>query len=402
MYYSSIGILATLVLVIIDFKILISPSHTNKRPAHKAYKQFLISVLAYYFVDVIWEALYELKLTAANFIETTLYFIVMALSVILWTRYVIVFLNKKNKFAKFLLYTGFLLFCFQVIVLIINFFVPIVFWFNKDGVYEVGIARDVNLLIQVIMFMIVAIYMIIHVVRSKSKLKRRHCAVGIFSFIMIIFVALQAIHPFMPFYAIGYMLGICILHTFVLEDEKETWRKELESLLKIEEIQEIEIGKVRQMAYTDPLTCVKNKMSYIEDVGSIEQQIENGEIEDFGLIVLDLNDLKKINDTKGHDSGDQYIKAGCTLICNTFKHSPVYRIGGDEFTVFLSGEDYENHKQLLEELKEAVEYNKSTGGVVIAYGFADYKKMSGKSFMRLFESADKKMYKCKQALKSNK
>ena len=65
------------------------------------------------------------------------------------------------------------------------------------------------------------------------------------------------------------MLGTCLIHTFVVEDEKEEKRKLLESLIKKEQMQEQEIVFARYMAYIDPLTGVKNKASYIDEVGII-------------------------------------------------------------------------------------------------------------------------------------
>ena len=167
-------------------------------------------------------------------------------------------------------------------------------------------------------------------------------------------------------------------------------------------MQELELGKTRKMAYSDPLTGVKNKMAYIEDVGGIEQKIEDEFLKDFGIVVFDLNDLKKINDTYGHDAGDKYIKSASNLICNKFKHSPVYRIGGDEFVVFLYGDDYNNRNSILIDFGNIIENNLKTDGVIIAFGYADYATQKNKVFMRLFETADKKMYEHKQELKSKK
>ena len=115
-----------------------------------------------------------------------------------------------------------------------------------------------------------------------------------------------------------------------------------------------------------------------------------------------MNDLKITNDTLGHDAGDKYIQEGCSLICNSFKHSPVYRIGGDEFVVFLSGDDYKNRDKILIEFNQTIDNNLKNGGVIVAFGFADYSTLEEKGFMRLFEHADKKMYECKQDLKAKK
>ena len=96
------------------------------------------------------------------------------------------------------------------------------------------------------------------------------------------------------------------------------------------------------------------------------------------------------------------VKATVIVHCNKFKHSPVYRIGGDEFVAFLSGEDYKNHKSIIEDFHKTILQNLKTDDVVIAHGFADYATLPEKGFMRLFETADKLMYECKQELKAKK
>ena len=199
----------------------------------------------------------------------------------------------------------------------------------------------------------------------------------------------------MPFYALGFMLGTCLLHTFVLEDEKEEHRRLLEELIQKGNLQEKELGAARHMAYTDSLTGIKNKAAYIEDISIIEQKINEGKLDKIGVVVFDLNSLKKINDTKGHDAGDEYIKAAC----QRFKHSPVYRIGGDEFVAILEGEDYENRRQLLEEFSKMVDEEKKHDGIVIASGSSTLHRNKDKSYMRVFERADRQMYKRKKLLK---
>lgn len=402
MYYSSIGILALLILIINNYYILFGSASKTLDRAYRTYRIFLFSVLVFYISDILWGPLYDLKIPQLAFIETSIFFIAMSVSVLVWTRYVIVYINENRLFLMILKFIGFLFASAQIIVVIINFFTPIAFKFEADGTYQTGIARNLNLMFQSIMFFIVVIYMIYYALHSTGNVRRRHRAIAIFSATMATLIILQIYFPFLPFYSAGYMLGTCLLHTFVLEDEKEARREQLESMIQIEKLQEMELGQTRQMAYSDPLTGVKNKMAYIEDVGGFEQRIEDGALHDFGIVIFDLNDLKKTNDTKGHEAGDQYIKAGCSLICNKFKHSPVYRIGGDEFVVFLSGQDYKNRTSILSDFHKVIEQNIETGDVVIAFGFADYASLSDKRFMHLFEAADKRMYECKQELKAKK
>ena len=333
-------------------------------------------------------------------IDTNLFFVTMMLSVFLWTRYVIAYLNENNWFSKLLHYSGIIIFAYEVIILIINVFFPVVFQFDENNVYRTYKARTVNLIIQLILFILTTLYMAVVTYRnSKNSARSRHHAIGLFGFSMTLFVILQERFVYMPFYSIGLMLGTCLLHTFVVEDEKEEKRRLLESLITKEQMQEQEIVFARYMAYVDPLTGVKNKASYIDEVGRIELKIADEKSESFGVVVFDLNGLKTINDTQGHEKGDEYIKNACRMIYQHFKHSPIFRIGGDEFVAILRGDDYKNHKELLTSFSELIAKEKEKNGTIIASGFSAYQSGKDDSFMRVFERADKNMYKSKKQLK---
>lgn len=183
--------------------------------------------------------------------------------------------------------------------------------------------------------------------------------------------------------------AICCLEN--IEDDfakKEEQKKNLES--------------AERMARFDELTGVRNKNAFKEYSESMDAKIKarTGDYS-FGLILCDMNDLKLMNDTRGHNFGDEAIQRASRIICNIFTHSPVFRIGGDEFVVILSGEDYKNRKKLLEKLmNESLENKKARSGPVIAAGMSVYKPDSDKSFSRVFNRADKLMYKNKKELKS--
>ena len=87
------------------------------------------------------------------------------------------------------------------------------------------------------------------------------------------------------------------------------------------------------------------------------------------------------------------------LICHTFKHSPVFRIGGDEFVALLEGEDYRNRSSLLSLFDSGIEENLRNGAVVIASGLDEYRKGEDRRFRAVLERADKKMYARKSSLK---
>ncbi len=120
----------------------------------------------------------------------------------------------------------------------------------------------------------------------------------------------------------------------------------------------------------------------------------------FALVVCDTNNLKKINDSFGHVAGDEYIKQSAMLLCNAFVHSPVFRVGGDEFVVFLRGNDYSNREDLLKKLRAQVRKNlQAKSGPIVASGMAEYNPKTDTLVSEIFDRADKDMYINKHALK---
>ena len=178
-----------------------------------------------------------------------------------------------------------------------------------------------------------------------------------------------------------------------IENIDEEVRKEEEQLR--------ELTSQREFARKDELTGVKNKNAYKEFEESMQRKIASGTaISPFAIIVCDINNLKIINDTAGHKVGDEYIIEASKLICETFTHSPVYRIGGDEFVVVLNAGDYINREKLLKQIRAVVIKNiGKKEGVVIATGIADYDSINDKTLSDVFERADAKMYENKKFLK---
>ena len=78
----------------------------------------------------------------------------------------------------------------------------------------------------------------------------------------------------------------------------------------------------------DALTGIRNKMAYDYEVEKLEKDLADG-FNEFGLAMVDLNFLKKSNDTYGHEKGNISIRRLCMLVCEVFEHSPVFRIGGN-------------------------------------------------------------------------
>ncbi len=161
-----------------------------------------------------------------------------------------------------------------------------------------------------------------------------------------------------------------------------------------------EYEEMKEIANRDPLTGVKSKHAFSVAEEKIDREIEHGEYEPFAVAVCDVNGLKQINDTLGHKAGDQYIKDACMIVCRVFKHSPVFRIGGDEFVVLMKGDDYENREELMDEINRKVEKNKSSGDVVVSVGISEFVPEKDKTIEAVFQRADELMYKRKAQLKA--
>ena len=165
---------------------------------------------------------------------------------------------------------------------------------------------------------------------------------------------------------------------------------------------ESRISSAEKMASVDPLTGVKNKNAYAQWEKDFDARIEKGEQEPFAAVVCDINGLKTVNDLHGHKEGDVCIKEACAKVCSAFSHSPVFRIGGDEFAVILTGEDYERREELVEQANAVPEdHSKIRPGETIAAGMAEFDKDRHRSLSNVFEDADRAMYERKQSLKES-
>lgn len=162
----------------------------------------------------------------------------------------------------------------------------------------------------------------------------------------------------------------------------------------------------KELARRDELTGTKNKTAYKELEASVQSNIDSGlDYLPFALIVCDANDLKKINDTYGHQNGNIAIKSLCSVICDVFKRSRVFRIGGDEFVVILKKKDFKNIEQRMADFNEQLESlqkNKALQPwekVSAAIGYAKFDEDTDVYVDDVFKKADYAMYARKASMK---
>ncbi|MBR0380769.1 MAG: diguanylate cyclase [Mogibacterium sp.] len=158
-------------------------------------------------------------------------------------------------------------------------------------------------------------------------------------------------------------------------------------------------------ANIDALTKIRNKRAYDLETERLRREIADGSAR-FGLAMVDLNDLKRINDKYGHDKGDEAICALCQLICSVFVHSPVFRIGGDEFIVLLENHDYEHldelKKAFSDEIEKAGKEKEPWKAISAAIGYAIFDPKRDSEIESVFKRADQDMYERKKKMKSRR
>ncbi|HCM91332.1 MAG TPA: GGDEF domain-containing protein [Lachnospiraceae bacterium] len=672
MYYASFGILAVIHHLILNKEIL---REGNKYPAnspHFRYRQYLIALLVFYIADLIWGFLEQSRIRPLVYADTVLFFATMAMSVVLWTRYVVAFLDKQGIRSTSFLAAGWIIFAFVILSLLINFFYPVIFTFTEDSTYIPYAGRYILLAAQFLLFALITVYSLFVSLKTTGRDRVHYRAVCLSGGAMTVFIVFQTMYPFAPLYTIACMMANCLIHVYVEEDEKnerdritadaekdrerysqiatslakdydaiyyiniengtffevsssEAYRtldivqygidfyaetrenarrlahpddrdfavsmyykdtmlknlegkksysykyrimiddearyyqfvvilsddgkhfvlcdkdihdtitaetallekqqanitftriaeslasnydviyyvdilsgqytgftshniygelkineygnnffddaatnvsriihpKDREKILKVidrdhmlsllegrkrysveyrliindssqhtrmiirkssegkhfiigveninEEVKKEKehlraLNTEKELARRDELTGTRNKTAYTELEKSLQSSIDNGvDYLPFAIAVCDLNDLKKINDSKGHKAGDDYIRSSARLLCRIFDHSPVFRIGGDEFVVFLKGEDYTARNRLMEQLHSTVLSNlERHDGPVIASGIAEYKPESDTSVTDIFDRADHLMYEDKRELKQHK
>ena len=235
MYYSAIGLIAILVELVVNQDILLNPKESYNRPVWKVYRRFLIAVLIYHVTDILWGILESRKLDRLLFADTTVYFIAMSVGIFFWAQFTVAYLNEKHKFGRLIVLTGHIIAVLITFLVVINIFVPILFEVDYECNYKALPVRYGVLTCQILMFLLISIFAITSLFQldKVSAKKQRYRIIASFGIIMAVLLFIQLLFPLLPVYSIGYMLGTCMLHTFVAADEKEEFRRGQEETKRI-------------------------------------------------------------------------------------------------------------------------------------------------------------------------
>ena len=158
------------------------------------------------------------------------------------------------------------------------------------------------------------------------------------------------------------------------------------------------VAKLEIYVYRDKLTGLSNTTAYARKCAELAENVFP-----YAVVVFDVNFLKKINDTYGHESGNELIKTAANILAETFPNSNVFRIGGDEFVAILEEADFVNRDDLLAEFdKTSTErfitvQNDEKFYLSIARGMSVW--VEGMEYAEVFQKADENMYAHKTEIK---
>lgn len=170
---------------------------------------------------------------------------------------------------------------------------------------------------------------------------------------------------------------------------------------------QVRVLAMDEIAHKDSLTGIKNKTAYVEDTLLLNQKISTGEAE-FCIVMIDVNFLKRVNDTYGHERGNEYLINACRLICSVFGPEHVYRVGGDEFVVIMEDEKVSICKYFVGQFKTEMERRNANENlqpwekISAAVGIAFYEAGVDKNADEVFKRADAQMYANKLAMKAQR
>ncbi len=173
-----------------------------------------------------------------------------------------------------------------------------------------------------------------------------------------------------------------ILKTKKINDQKKALQREKE---------------IYKIAYTDAMTGLYNRASYIEKVNAQREALtEEGRL---FCIVWDLDSLKQINDSKGHLTGDLAIQTTAKVLKEVFSEwfPYLFRLGGDEFAVFLRAENEKEIRSKIAAVQQLMEQESAVLGITLSVsaGYAHLSDAPQDALEKVFERADREMYKNK-------
>lgn len=183
---------------------------------------------------------------------------------------------------------------------------------------------------------------------------------------------------------------------------------------RIQEL-EAEVARLKDLAYKDELTELYNRHGFKAESEKFIYEVKNFLknptnrhnflVKSFSLAIFDIDDFKKINDTYGHQAGDEILKLTSKIILDRVREiDMVARWGGEEIIVGLVGSDENQAYEIIDDIRKkmdetAIEWEGKIVEFTVSGGVAGFANESD-DFDVLFKKADEALYKAKQTGKN--
>ena len=309
--YALIGLLAIAIHVILNASLLARKA-ALLRPEERMFRAFIYSLLAYHVSDALWGFFYEERLVRLLFLDTEIYFVAMACSILFWTKLVLLYLKENNAFSTALHIVGLAFWVTQILAVGANAFTPVLFSLDANGAYQALWLRHASLWVQMGIFLTTSCYALTLAARAVDRMRRRHVAVGLSGLVMLLAIAVQYLYPLQPVYSLGCLLCGCVLHTFVLVKEKDEYS-----------------------ARHDELTDLPNAVHLNEQLDESLRTYAQGH-GSLGLAIFDLDNFKNVNNCYGHAQGDAILCQVAQRLRDLFPLRHLARTNSDSFRVILT------------------------------------------------------------------
>jgi len=155
----------------------------------------------------------------------------------------------------------------------------------------------------------------------------------------------------------------------------------------------------KKLAYTDLLSGYENRMAFEHKLRECGDMADEGK--NVTLLIFDVNNLKTINDSEGHEAGDKYLKNTADIIFDNLKgRGPLYRIGGDEYAVIFADRKESEIEDVLNSLRNEKRPAYKKQPFSCAFGAATFQKGVDETLRDVFKRADEAMYEEKKRQKA--
>lgn len=190
----------------------------EKKRVPVRFNGFILASCCYVLVDMVWGLLYEHhdvpELFPFIYFFAVFYFLFMLLTMLTWTRYIVAYLDKRGFRTTLMLHGVWTMVMIGIICLELNRFFHFMFSYNDAHEYIGESGRNISFLLQIAFYTVISLYMLYVAHKSSRSQKVRYNAVAATSIVLGVSLIFQILFAFLPSFAVGIMIGICLVKKF--------------------------------------------------------------------------------------------------------------------------------------------------------------------------------------------